>query len=107
MLGSTHKERQFSTSKNLCMAGGVALNAIANSAIKREELFANVYIQPSSSDVWLSIGSATMVDKLISGEFRGAQPDQDSLGREYRLGEILSACHDYTGYVYWEQKTAG
>lgn len=45
-------------SKNLCLAGGTALNAVANSLIIKNNLVDNLYIQPAASDNGLSIGCA-------------------------------------------------
>jgi len=44
--------------KNLCMAGGVALNCVANGKIVREGPFENVWIQPASSDAGGALGAA-------------------------------------------------
>jgi carbamoyltransferase len=43
---------------NLCMAGGVALNCVANSKILKEGLFKNIWIQPASGDAGGSLGAA-------------------------------------------------
>jgi len=45
-------------SKNLCMAGGVALNCVANGKILKEGLFKNIWIQPASGDAGGAIGAA-------------------------------------------------
>jgi predicted NodU family carbamoyl transferase len=53
------KERmKLITSKNLCLAGGTALNAVANSLIIKNNLVENLYVQPAASDNGLSIGCA-------------------------------------------------
>lgn len=44
--------------KNLCMAGGVALNCVANGKIYQEKLFENIWVQPASGDAGNAIGSA-------------------------------------------------
>jgi carbamoyltransferase len=44
--------------ENLCLAGGVALNCVANSKILKQKLFKNVWIQPASGDAGGSLGSA-------------------------------------------------
>ncbi len=44
--------------KNLCMAGGVALNCVANGKILKEKLFKNLWIQPASGDAGGSLGAA-------------------------------------------------
>ncbi|MDK1288857.1 carbamoyltransferase [Pseudoalteromonas umbrosa] len=48
-------------SKNLCMAGGVALNCVANGRIKREGPFENLFVQPASGDAGTSLGAAAVV----------------------------------------------
>ena len=44
--------------ENLCLAGGVALNCVANGLIQREKIFKNVWIQPAAGDAGGSLGSA-------------------------------------------------
>jgi carbamoyltransferase len=44
--------------ENLCMAGGVALNCVANSKILKEGLFKNIWIQPASGDAGGALGAA-------------------------------------------------
>ncbi|MEK6559407.1 MAG: carbamoyltransferase [Planctomycetota bacterium] len=61
--------------KNLCMAGGVALNCVANSRILREGPFDNIWIQPAAGDAGGALGAALSVwyrylgnDKYVSGD---------------------------------------
>ena len=44
--------------KNLCLAGGVALNCVANGKILREKIFNNIWIQPAAGDAGGSLGAA-------------------------------------------------
>ena len=44
--------------KNLCLAGGVALNCVANGKIKNENFFKNIWIQPAAGDAGGSLGAA-------------------------------------------------
>ncbi|MBA3578268.1 MAG: hypothetical protein H0W39_11785, partial [Sphingomonas sp.] len=44
--------------KNLCLAGGVALNCVANGVLLREGLFENIWIQPAAGDAGGSLGAA-------------------------------------------------
>ncbi len=44
--------------KNLCMAGGVALNCVANGKIHEKKIFENIWIQPASGDSGTSLGAA-------------------------------------------------
>jgi len=48
----------LTTSKNLCLAGGVALNCVANGRILRESAFDNIWIQPAAGDAGGSLGAA-------------------------------------------------
>ena len=50
--------RQTTGAKNLCMAGGVALNCVTNGQIAREAGFENVWIQPAAGDDGIAIGCA-------------------------------------------------
>jgi carbamoyltransferase len=61
--------RQTTGAKNLCMAGGVALNCVANGRIVREAGFENVWIQPAAGDDGIAIGCAYYVlnVKLVAG----------------------------------------
>ena len=45
-------------SKNLCMAGGVALNCVANGKILKERIFDNIWIQPAAGDAGGALGAA-------------------------------------------------
>ncbi len=47
-------------SKNLCLAGGVALNCVANSKILKSKLFESMWIQPASGDAGGAIGAALL-----------------------------------------------
>ena len=44
--------------KNLCMAGGVALNCVANGKILKEKIFENIWVQPAAGDAGGSLGAA-------------------------------------------------
>ena len=44
--------------KNLCLAGGVALNCVANGKILKENIFDNIWIQPAAGDAGGSLGAA-------------------------------------------------
>ena len=44
--------------KNLCLAGGVALNCVANGKILKEKVFENIWIQPAAGDAGGSLGAA-------------------------------------------------
>lgn len=58
IAGSLHKEFGI---KNLCLAGGVALNCVANGKILRETPFEKVWIQPAAGDAGCALGAAYWV----------------------------------------------
>ena len=51
--------------KNLCLAGGVALNCVANGILLKEKIFENVWIQPAAGDAGGSLGAALCVYYLF------------------------------------------
>ena len=55
LVSSIQKETQI---KNLCLAGGVALNCVANGKIVKDKIFENVWVQPASGDAGGSLGAA-------------------------------------------------
>lgn len=58
ILYTIQSRLSFNYNANLCYAGGVALNAVANSHILKEELVKNLYIQPAAADNGIAIGCA-------------------------------------------------
>jgi carbamoyltransferase len=58
MLKLARHARQISGSKNLCLAGGVALNCVANGLILREKIFDRLWIQPAAGDAGGALGAA-------------------------------------------------
>src|SRR3954463_2618456 len=70
-------------STNLCLAGGVALNAVANGRIRPETGFDNVYIQPAAGDNGIAIGAAYHVWNQRLGNPRGFVMEHAYTGPEY------------------------
>lgn len=70
--------------KNLCLAGGVALNCVANGRILREGPFENIWIQPSAGDAGGALGAALSVWYRYLGN-RRANPN----GRDSQQGSYL------------------
>ena len=58
-------------SRSLCLAGGVALNAVANGRIRPETPFEEVYVQPAAGDSGTAVGAAYYVWHQVLGEPRG------------------------------------
>ena len=58
MLLMTKSLRKEYGIENLCLAGGVALNCVANGKILKEKIFNNIWVQPASGDAGGSLGAA-------------------------------------------------
>jgi carbamoyltransferase len=58
MLGLARQAREVTGSGNLCLAGGVALNCVANGLILREKFFDRMWIQPAAGDAGGALGAA-------------------------------------------------
>ena len=58
MVKMTRHIRQITGSKNLCLAGGVALNCVGNGKILKEKIFKNIWIQPAAGDAGSALGVA-------------------------------------------------
>lgn len=61
VLDIVRHAKTLTSSKNLCLAGGVALNCVANGKIIEEKLFDQVYIQPAAGDAGGAVGAALYV----------------------------------------------
>jgi carbamoyltransferase len=77
--------------KKLCMAGGVALNSVANGRILRETPFEDVFIQPAAGDSGGAIGAALYVYHVLLGKPRKFVMEHAYWGRSYTSDEIKSA----------------
>lgn len=70
--------------KNLCLAGGVALNCVANGKILRDGSFENVWVQPAAGDAGGALGAALTAHYLYKKQPRGT-----SAGRDFMKGTYL------------------
>jgi len=76
---------------NLCLAGGVALNAVANGRILPETPFRELYIQPAAGDSGTAVGAAFYVWNQELGRPRGFVMDHAYTGPEFGDDEIRAA----------------
>lgn len=74
--------------KNLCLAGGVALNCVANGRILRETPFENLFIQPAAGDAGGALGAASFVYHGLLGNERNFAMEHAYWGPEYSSEEI-------------------
>lgn len=77
--------------KNLAIAGGVALNCVANRRIMMEAGFDNIFIYPPAGDAGTSLGAAQWVAHVLNREPRDPAPYVDYLGFENTDSEIRHA----------------
>jgi carbamoyltransferase len=78
-------------SKNLCYAGGVALNSVANERIIRESGFQNVYIIPAAEDSGTAMGAAYYGLWQLSGHNSRRRLLHDACGRSYSPSAVASS----------------
>ncbi len=69
--------------KYLCMAGGVALNCVANGRLLREGPFEDIWIQPAAGDAGGALGAALMVWHQVQGQPRTPDGKRDSMQGAY------------------------
>ncbi len=83
--------RETTGAKNLCIAGGVALNCVANGRIAREAGFENVWIQPAAGDDGIAIGCAYYGLHEIQRKPRTFVMTHSYVGRSYSDADIGAA----------------
>ena len=81
--------------KNLCLAGGVALNCVGNGKILKEKIFDNIWIQPAAGDAGGALGAAFAAYYMYLNNSREITENKDSqkgsyLGPSYSNDEILN-----------------
>jgi carbamoyltransferase len=93
--------------ENLCMAGGVALNCVANGQILRKGPFKKLFVQPAANDAGGAIGAAAMAHAQLTG----MRPEKERLQHVYLGPSYASAAvhkllqatsirfHDYSGNI--------
>jgi carbamoyltransferase len=69
--------------KNLCLAGGVALNCVANGKVLRDGAFENIWIQPASGDAGGAVGAALAAYHLYKGRPRHRANAADGMSGSY------------------------
>ena len=99
--------RSLTGMRNLCMAGGVALNCVANGRILQEKVFDNVWIQPAADDAGGALGVAMLIwHQLLQNDRKAQRTDQQKgslLGPAYSDDEIEAflkskqATYEYVG----------
>ncbi|MCC2664753.1 MAG: hypothetical protein K0S35_2675, partial [Geminicoccaceae bacterium] len=83
MLRLTRALARETGQRNLCLAGGVALNCVANGKILRDGAFERIWIQPAAGDAGGSLGAALAAHHLFKGQPRRLNGAQDGMSGAY------------------------
>ncbi len=86
--------RKETAMNNICLAGGVALNCVANGKLIKEKIFDGIWIQPASGDAGSALGASLIAWHQYFGKTRIANPNDSMkgtyLGCEFSNKEVLS-----------------
>ncbi|MAR62389.1 MAG: hypothetical protein CMC45_00725 [Flavobacteriaceae bacterium] len=87
--------KRLTNSDNLCLAGGVALNCVANGKLQKEGIFKNIYIQPAAGDAGAALGAAQAIYHIYYDGLREVDGVNDImegsyLGPSFSTKEVLS-----------------
>lgn len=104
MLRTARYVRRQTGIRHLCLAGGVALNCVANGKILREKIFDDIWIQPAAGDAGGALGAALLIWHQVLGKSREADGVNDTqtgscLGPSWTDDEV-AAWLDEKGYPY-------
>jgi carbamoyltransferase len=91
MLKMSRYAKGLTGSKNLVMAGGVALNSVANGSILRERPFENVFVQPAAGDSGGALGEALYVYHVLLGHPRKFTMEHAYWGEEFSEAQLSEA----------------
>ncbi len=84
---------------NLCMAGGVALNCVANGHVLRESPFERLFVQPAAGDAGGALGVALWIHNMVLKGERGWVMDRADWGPEFAPEDIAEVL-DHYGATY-------
>jgi len=102
LINSLHKETGL---KKLCLAGGVALNSVANGRIMRETPFEEIFIQPAAGDGGGALGAALHVYHGLMGNPRNFVLEHAFWGKAYSEKEIKTFLDDNNiPYKYYKEE---
>ena len=91
LLGCARRLHHRSGEKHLVMAGGVAMNSVANGFLEKESPFESIWIQPSAGDGGTSVGAALWAHHAILGGTERVAWTNDRFGPEYDRDACVAA----------------
>ena len=102
------RHRQRTGEENLCLAGGVALNSLSNSAVERGAGFKRLFVQPAAGNAGCSIGAALYVwHQVMGNNKRVYEMEHAFLGPSFNddaIKEVLDNCKLAYEYCLTEDK---
>jgi carbamoyltransferase len=108
-MARVHRER--TGEENLCLAGGVALNSLANSAVERGAGFKRLFVQPAAGNAGCSIGAALYVwHQVMGNRERVYEMEHAFLGPRFTddaIKGVLDNCKLAYEYSLTEDKLTG
>lgn len=101
--------KKLTGEKNLCMAGGVALNCVANGALLREKIFENIWIQPAAGDAGGALGAALYAEYHFGKGTRkvsGKDSQKGSLlGESFTMEQVIAGLDEFGAkYTVYDDK---
>ncbi len=87
LLAMARELYRLTGTRNLCVAGGVGLNSVANYRLLRETPFENIYVQPAAGDAGGSVGAALYAYHALLGRPRSYVMDHAYLGKRFTEAE--------------------
>lgn len=91
LLKMANHAHKVTGSRRLCMAGGVALNSVANGRILRETPFEELYVQPAAGDSGGALGAALYAHNVVLNRPSAYVMEHAYYGAEYKPQEIITA----------------
>ena len=88
MLHLADMARKLTGASNLCVAGGVALNCVANGRMQYETEFDKFFFYPAAGDTGTSVGAALVVEHLLHGGQRSMEVASEYLGQGFTSDQV-------------------
>ncbi len=100
VLRMAKEAKRLTGAENLCMAGGVALNCVANGKLYNSKIFKNIFIQPAAGDAGGAVGAALAAHHIYYQQERNAAQYPDAmkgsyLGPDFSDRDVESAARRY------------
>jgi carbamoyltransferase len=101
VLGLAREAKKLTGADYICMAGGVALNCVANGKLDDAKIFKQIFIQPAAGDAGGALGAAFAAYHIYYGHERKVDPNKmdnlkgSYLGTEHSDSDILTIARKY------------